>query len=396
MPEVPPTRPRLDVTGLGFETRAVHGGTGPDPASGAVNTPIYQSTTFKQERVGVHQGFEYARSGNPSRAALEASIAALEGAAHGFAFASGMAAEDALLRLLAPGDHVILPDDSYGGTFRLAARVHAPAGLEVDTVDLLDMDALAACWRPRTRMVWVETPTIPLLRVVDIAAVVALAHDRGGVVVVDNTFATPYLQLPLALGADVVVHSTSKYLGGHSDVIGGFVGVGDAGLAERIGFLQNAVGAVPGPMDCYLVQRGVKTLPVRMDRHCANALAVVDLLVGHPVVARVLHPSLADHPGHEAAVRQMRAFGGMVSFTLRGGETAALEVCARTRIFTLAESLGAVESLIEHPGRMTHASVAGSTNEVAADLVRLSVGLETADDLVADLGQALDGLGRHG
>ncbi len=387
-----PAWPRLDVGGLGFETRAVHGGTGPDPASGAVNTPIYQSSTFKQDGVGRHRGFEYARSGNPSRASLEANIAALEGAAHGFAFASGMAAEDTILRLLSPGDHVILPDDAYGGTFRLAYRVHAPAGLAVATVDLLDLGAVASAWRPQTRMVWVETPTNPLLRVVDIAAVVRLAHDRGGIVVVDNTFATPYLQQPLSLGADVVVHSTTKYLGGHSDVIGGFVGVADAGLAGRIGFLQNAVGAVPGPMDCYLVQRGVKTLAVRMDRHCSNALAVVGLLAAHPAVARVLHPSLVGHPGHEAAARQMRGFGGMVSFTLVGGEQAAMEVCAGTGIFTLAESLGAVESLIEHPGRMTHASVAGSTNEVPADLVRLSVGLETEADLVADLRQALDGV----
>ncbi len=332
------------------------------------------------------------RTGNPSRASLEANVAALEGAVHGLAFASGMAAEDAVMRLLAPGDHLILPNDAYGGTYRLATRVHVPAGLAVDAVDLVDLAALDAAWRPATRMVWVETPTNPLLRIVDIAEVARVARGRGALVVVDNTFATPWLQLPLALGADVVVHSTTKYLGGHSDVVGGFVATSDEGLAERIRFLQNAVGAVPGPFDCFLVQRGVKTLAVRMERHGENALAVVDLLRSHGAVASVLHPSLPSHPGHAVARRQMRGFGGMVSFTLRGGEAAALEVCARTRIFTLAESLGAVESLIEHPARMTHASVAGSSNEVPADLVRLSVGLETASDLVEDLRQALDGL----
>jgi cystathionine gamma-synthase len=385
-------RPGLDLARAGFETRAIHAGSGPDPATGAVNTPVYLSSTFKQDAVGVHRGYEYARTANPSRASLEANVAALEGAAAGFAFASGMAAEDAVLRLLAPGDHLILPNDAYGGTFRLATRVHAPAGLAVDAVDLVDVAALEAAWRPATRMVWVETPTNPLLRVVDIAEVAEIAHARGALVVVDNTFATPWLQLPLALGADVVVHSTTKYLGGHSDVVGGFVATNDDELAGRIRFLQNAVGAVPGPFDCFLVQRGLKTLAVRMQRHGENALVVVDALAAHPAVASVLHPSLPAHPGHAVACRQMRGFGGMVSFTLRGGEGAALQVCGRTRVFTLAESLGAVESLIEHPGRMTHASVAGSSNEVAADLVRLSVGLETAADLVDDLRQALDGL----
>ena len=303
-----------------------------------------------------------------------------------------MAAEDAVLRLLAPGDHLILPNDAYGGTYRLATRVHAPAGLAVDTVDLVDVAALEAAWRPATRMVWVETPTNPLLRVVDIAAVAEIAHARAALVVVDNTFATPWLQLPIALGADVVVHSTTKYLGGHSDVVGGFVATNDDELAGRIAFLQNAAGAVPGPFDCFLVQRGLKTLAVRMQRHDENALVVVDALGSHPAVASVLHPSLPHHPGHAVACRQMRGFGGMVSFTLRGGLPAAVEVCARTRIFTLAESLGAVESLIEHPSRMTHASVAGSPNEVPADLVRLSVGLETASDLADDLRQALKGL----
>jgi cystathionine gamma-synthase len=382
---------RRELDGLGFETVAIHGGTAPDPATGAVNTPVYLSSTFRQRRVGVHQGYEYARSANPTRTSLEATLAALEDARFGFAFASGLAAEDAVLRLLAPGSHLMLCDDAYGGTYRLATRVHGPAGLAVDSVDLLDLALVEEAWQPSTGMVWIETPTNPMLRVVDIAAVAAIAHARGALVVVDNTFATPFLQRPLDLGADVVVHSTTKYLGGHSDVVGGCVALRDADVAGRIGFLQNAAGAVPGPLDCYLVERGVKTLAVRMERHCENALAVVGLLQEHPGVARVLHPSLPGHPGHEVARCQMRAFGGMVSFLAAGGEDAALEVCRRTRIFTLAESLGAVESLIEHPGRMTHASVAGSPNEVPASLVRLSVGLETAADLVGDLRQALDG-----
>jgi len=376
-----------DLTGLAFETRAVHGGGGPDPATGAVTTPVYLSSTFQQDAVGVDRGFEYARSGNPSRASLEAHLALLEGAEFGFAFASGMAAEDAVLRLLDPGDHLVMPTDSYGGTYRLATQVHRRAGLAVDATDL---SHLREALRPETRMVWIETPTNPLLDIVDIAAVAALSHDHGALVVVDNTFATPWLQQPLALGADIVVHSTTKYLGGHSDVIGGFVATNDALCAQRVGFLQNAAGAVPGPFDCYLVQRGVMTLPIRMERHCANALGVVELLQGHGAVRTVLHPSLAGHRGHEVARRQMRAFGGMVSFTLRGGEPAALEVCTRTRLFTLAESLGGVESLIEHPGKMTHASAAGTSNEVPGDLVRLSVGLEALDDLVADLAGALD------
>jgi len=383
----------LDLDGLGFETRAIHGGTGPDPSTGAVNTPVYLSSTFRQEQVGVHQGYDYARSGNPSRTSLEVNVATLEGARHGLAFASGLAAEDAVLRLLSPGDRLILSDDAYGGTYRLATRVHAPVGLGVDATDLLDLGRIEQAWRPSTRMVWVETPTNPLLRVADIAAIADLAHGRRALVVVDNTFATPWLQQPLALGADIVVHSSTKYLGGHSDVIGGLVAVDDEALAERIAFLQNSAGAVPGALDCYLVQRGLKTLSIRMQRHCDNALAVVDLLLEHPAVAKVFHPSLPTNPGHATARAQMRAFGGMVSFLAAGGEDAALSVCARTRLFTLAESLGAVESLIEHPGRMTHASVAGSPNEVPADLVRLSVGLETAADLVEDLRQALDTVG---
>jgi len=381
---------RPDVSSLGFETRAVHAGSGADPVTGAVTTPISLATTFKQDGVGRPRGYEYARSGNPSRASLEANLASLEGGAHGFAFASGLAAEDAVLRLLAPGDHVILPNDTYGGTYRLVARVHQPKGLDFDTVDLVDPHALDRAWRPATRMVWIETPTNPYLRVIDVRAVATAARSRGAIVVVDNTFATPWLQRPLELGAHLVVHSTTKYLGGHSDVVGGFVATDDDQLAEAVAFLQNAVGAVPGPLDCYLVQRGLKTLAVRMERQCANALAVVDLLCGHAAVAQVFHPSLVNHPGHAVARRQMRGFGAMVSFSLRGGEPAAIAVCEATRLFTLAESLGAVESLIEHPARMTHASVAGSSNAVGTDLVRLSVGLETVADLLDDLRQALD------
>jgi cystathionine gamma-synthase len=340
--------------------------------------------------VGDHQGFEYARSGNPTRAALEACVASLEGASHGLAFASGLAASDAVLRLLAPGEGVVLGDDAYGGTYRLIARVAGPAGAPWHAVDLRDPARLARDWPAGTRLVWAETPTNPALAVVDIAAVAAVAHEHGALLVVDNTFATPYLQQPLALGADVVVHSSTKYLGGHSDVVGGFVAVQDDDLAERLAFLQNATGAVPSPFDCYLVMRGVKTLAVRMDRHCDNARAVAELLAAHPAVATTLWPGLPTHPGHDVAKRQMRDFGGMVSFVLRGGEDAALRVVEATELFTLAESLGAVESLIEHPARMTHASAADSPLAVAPGLVRLSVGIETAADLVADLRRALN------
>lgn len=389
----------IDLDEAGFATRCVHGFGGPDPATGAVVPPISLATTFAQDGVGgLRDGFEYSRSGNPTRAALERHLAVLEGGAHGFAFASGLAAEDALLRLVAPGEHVLLPDDAYGGTIRLGTRVTALAGVAVSTVDLTDLDAVAAAWRPETRMVWIETPTNPLLRVVDVAAVAGLAHERrpDAVVVVDNTFATPALQRPLSLGADVVVHSATKYLGGHSDVVGGAVVVADDGLAERIGFLQNAAGAVPSPFDCYLVIRGLRTLDLRMQRHCASAQAIAEALVEHPAVAAVAYPGLPSHPGHDVAARQMSGsgragFGGIVSIRVAGGEAAALEVCRRARLFTLAESLGAVESLIEHPGRMTHASVAGTPNEVPADLVRLSVGIEDPADLLADLRQALGG-----
>jgi cystathionine gamma-synthase len=376
----------------GFETRAVHVGQDPDPVTGAVVPPITLATTFAQAGVNEHTGFEYARTANPTRRSLELCVASLEGGAHGLAFASGMAAEDTVLRALTgPGDHVMLPLDAYGGTFRLVARVLGEtAGVTWSAADLTDLDHLAQQWRDETRVLWVETPTNPLLTCVDIDAVASFAHERGAQVVVDNTFATPYLQQPLALGADLVVHSTTKYLGGHSDVVGGFVALHDDALAERLSFLQNAVGAVPSPFDCYLVLRGVKTLVVRMERHCDNARAIVAMLRQHPAVERVLYPGLPDHPGHAVAFRQMRDFGGMVSFVAAGGEDAALALVSKTRLFTLAESLGAVESLIEHPARMTHASVAESPLAVDPALVRLSVGLETAEDLVADLRAALD------
>ncbi len=374
-------------TSWGFETRAVHTGQEPDPVTGAVVTPITLSTTFAQDGVGGHKGFEYSRSGNPTRAALESCVASLEDARHGLAFASGLAAEDNVLRLLRPGDRVLLGNDAYGGTFRLISKVHT--ALNWTAVDLTDLDAVAAQWPADTKLVWLETPTNPLLRCFDIESICELAHAAGALVCVDNTFATPYLQRPLAFDADIVVHSATKYLGGHSDVVGGFLALNDDELAARLTFSQNAAGAVPAPFDCYLVLRGVKTLAVRMERHCANARAIVDLLVGHPAVDRVLYPQLPDHPGHAAAARQMRDFGGMVSFTLNGGVDAALRVAAATKLFTLAESLGAVESLIEHPGQMTHASAAGSPLEVPDNLLRLSVGIESSADLVADLEQAL-------
>jgi cystathionine gamma-synthase len=375
---------------LGFETRAIHAGQDPDPTTGAVVTPLHLSTTFAQSAVGQHKGFEYSRSGNPTRAALETCVASLEGARHGLAFASGLAASDAILRLLSPGDHLILSTDAYGGTFRLVARILEPWGVSHTAVNLSDPAAVAAAFRPETRMVWAESPTNPNLSIVDIAAVSALARERGALAVVDNTFATPYLQQPLSLGADIVVHSSTKYLGGHSDVVGGFVAVDDDALAERLAFLQNGAGAVPGPLDCYLVLRGVKTLALRVERQCANARAVAEMLSSHDAVAKVLYPGRADHPGHEVAAKQMRDFGGMVSFLHAGGGEAAVAMVARTRLFTLAESLGAVESLIEHPARMTHMSAAGSPLEVDPSLVRLSVGVESVDDLLADLAQALD------
>jgi cystathionine gamma-synthase len=376
----------------GFETRAIHAGQAADQGTGAVSVPIFQTSTYKQDGVGgLRGGYEYSRTANPTRTALEQCLAALEGGAHGLVFGSGMSAEDCLLRAaLGPGDHVLIPDDAYGGTFRLFSRVLSRWGLTYTPVPLGDLDAVRAAVRPATRMIWCETPTNPLLAIADIAGLAGIAREQGARLVVDNTFASPYLQQPLTFGADVVVHSTTKYLGGHSDVIGGALVLSDPELADALRFHQNSLGAVPGPFDCWLVLRGVKTLAVRMDRHCANAERVVEMLTAHPAVDRVLYPGLPDHPGYEVAAKQMRGFGGMVSFTLRGGEPAALRVCERTRVFTLAESLGGVESLIEHPGRMTHASTAGSSLEVPADLVRLSVGIESIDDLLADLSQALD------
>jgi cystathionine gamma-synthase len=374
----------------GFETLAIHAGQDPEPATGAVVVPIYQTSTYAQSAVGEHQGYEYSRSGNPTRTALETCLAALERGTRGLAFASGLAAEDTLLRtVLAPGDHIVVPDDAYGGTYRLFARVAERWGVTHTAVPLHDLDAVRAAVRPETRLVWAETPTNPLLGIADIAGLASVAHDAGARLVVDNTFASPYLQQPLALGADVVVHSTTKYLGGHSDVVGGALVVADDALGEELAFHQNAMGSVPGPFDSWLVLRGIKTLGVRMDRHCANAEQVVELLTRSARVTEVLYPGLPDHPGHDLASKQMRGYGGMVSFRVAGGEAAAVEVCGRTRVFTLGESLGGVESLIEHPGRMTHASVAGSQLEVPADLVRLSVGIETADDLLADLERAL-------
>ncbi|MEU6860779.1 cystathionine gamma-synthase [Glycomyces sp. NPDC046736] len=376
------------VRGHGFSTLAIHAGQEPDPLTGAVVPPIYATSTYKQDGVGgLRGGYEYSRSGNPTRTALEASLAAIEGGSHGFAFASGLAAEDAILRgLLAPGDHVVIPDDAYGGTFRLFDKVAAKWGLRYTAAPLTD---LASAMNADTKMVWVETPTNPLLNIADIEQIADLAHRSGVTVVVDNTFASPYLQQPLALGADIVVHSTTKYVGGHSDVVGGAVIVNDDELAEKIGFHQNAMGAVGGPFDAFLTLRGIKTLGVRMDRHCDNAERVAEYLAGHPKIAEVRYPGLATHPGHDLAGKQMKRYGGMVSFRHKDGEQAALDVCGRTEVFILGESLGGVESLIEHPGRMTHASVVGSALEVPADLVRLSVGIEDADDLLADLRQAL-------
>ncbi len=374
---------------LGFGTLAIHAGQAPDRETGAVVPPIHLATTYSQQAVGKHAGFEYSRTGNPTRATLQVALAALEGAGHGFSFASGMAAEDAVLRQLRPGDHIVIPNDAYGGTYRLVARIYAPGGVEFTPADLTEPASVEAAWRDETRLVWIETPSNPWLRIADIEALAAVAHDRGGLCVVDNTFATPYLQQPLSQGADLVVHSATKYLGGHSDVVGGFVATNDDGLAESLAFMQNSVGAVPSPFDCYLLLRGIKTLEVRMERQCANARAVAAFLNAHPAVSQVLYPGLETHAGHEVAARQMRDFGAMVSFIHGGGEEAALEAVSRTEIFTLAESLGAVESLIEHPARMTHASVAGSALAVDPGLVRLSVGLETLDDLLADLERAL-------
>jgi cystathionine gamma-synthase len=382
----------MSTDAYGFDTRAIHAGQEPDPRTGAVVPPIYQTSTYAQDAVGAPRlGYEYSRSGNPTRDALQECLAAIEGGRRGLAFASGMAAEDTLLRAVCrPGDHVVIPNDAYGGTFRLFAKVAENWGLDWTAVPLEDLDAVRVAFRPgHTRMIWAETPTNPLLNIADVTALAGLAHEYDAMLVVDNTFASPYLQQPLGLGADVVVHSTTKYLSGHSDVVGGALITATDGLGDELAFHQNAMGGVNGPFDAWLTLRGIKTLGVRMDRHCDNAERIAAYLVSHKAVSDVLYPGLESHPGHETAAKQMRRFGGMVSFRAAGGPAQAVEICNRTKLFVLAESLGGVESLIEHPGQMTHLSAAGSALEVPADLVRLSVGIETLDDLLADLEQAL-------
>ncbi|HXW46734.1 MAG TPA: cystathionine gamma-synthase [Streptosporangiaceae bacterium] len=388
----------------GFETLAIHAGQEPDPVTGAVVPAIYQVTTYKQDGVGGLrgkelgeaarwiEGYEYSRTANPTRGALEECLLALEGGARCLAFASGMAATDCLVRALCqPGDHVLIPTDAYGGTFRLFDKVLAGWNVSYRPVSMADVGAVRAALADRqARLIWVESPTNPLLDIADLLALAEVAHEAGALLVVDNTFASPYLQQPIALGADAVVHSTTKYIGGHSDVVGGAVMVADPELGARLAFLQNATGGVPGAFDAWLTLRGAKTLGVRMDRHCENAQRIAEMLLSHPGVSRVFYPGLPSHPGHEVAAKQMRGFGGMVSFRASGGPQAALQICGRTRLFTLGESLGGVESLIEYPASMTHASVAGSPLEVPADLVRLSVGIETCDDLIEDLREALD------
>lgn len=375
----------------GFSTRAIHAGQEPDPATGAVIVPIYQTSTFAQEAVGVHKGYDYARSGNPTRTALETALASLEGGAHGLCFASGLAAETTIaLALLRAGDHVLCGDDVYGGTYRLFKRVLEDKGISTSFVDTRDPERVAAALRPATRLIWLETPTNPLLKLADIAAISAIGRQHGALTVVDNTFASPACQRPLELGADIVLHSTTKYLGGHSDVVGGAVITSHDEVAARLRFTQNAAGATPGPFDCWLVLRGIRTLTLRMRQHGENALAVARFLQGHPAVTQVFYPGLPEHPQYDLACRQMHGFSGMVSFVAAGGAPVAHRLVTRTRLFTLAESLGGVESLIEVPAAMTHASVAGSPLEVPAGLVRLSVGIEDVDDLLADLEQALE------
>src|SRR3954453_19208090 len=374
---------------MDFETRAIHDGQEPDPATGAVTVPIYQTSTFVQDAVGVHKGYDYARVANPTRTALQECLASLESADHGIAFSSGLGAATTLMHLVDPGQRVVLIADVYGGVYRMTSQVYEPKGYQFEYVPADQFANLREHLDDNTRIVWVESPSNPLLNVVDIRAAADAAHDVGAILVVDNTFATPYLQQPLDLGADVVVHSTTKYCGGHSDVIGGAVVVADEALAERLKFTQNAIGAVAGPFDSWLVLRGLKTLALRMERHSDNAEQVAAFLADHARVSEVIYPGLSSHPGHDLAKRQMRRFGGMVSFRVHGGEEKALEVCGKTKIIILGESLGGVKSLIEHPGRMTHASVAGTPLEVPDDLVRLSVGIEDADDLIADLAQAL-------
>jgi cystathionine gamma-lyase len=382
---------------LRFDTLAIHAGQRPDPTTGAVMTPVYLTSTYVQDGPGVHKGYEYSRTQNPTRHALEACLAALEGGRHGLAFASGLAATDAVLHLLSAGDHVLASDDVYGGTFRIMDKVFRRHGVTFDAVDMTDPDRVARALRPETRLVWIETPTNPMLKLADLAALAAVARAHGARTVVDNTFATPCFQRPLEHGIDLVVHSTTKYLNGHSDVVGGAVVTSDGELFARLAFLQNAVGAVPSPLDAFLVLRGLKTLPIRMERHERNALTVARFLEGHPQVERVVYPGLESHPQHALARRQMSGFGGMITFVVRGGLPAAAAFLRAVRIFACAESLGGVESLIEHPAIMTHASVPRETREqlgIADGLVRASVGIESAEDLLEDLGRGLDAAAR--
>lgn len=374
---------------MNFSTRAIHAGQEPDLETGAVNVPVYLTSTYAQESVGVVKFADYGRGDNPTRAALETVVASLEGGQFAIAFASGLAATDAMVRTLSPGDHVMLSSDAYGGTFRMLTRIFGPWGIETDVVDLADIDAVESSWHNGTKLVWAETPSNPWLRIADIAALADVTHRRGAQLVVDNTFATPYLQTPLALGADVVMHSTTKYLGGHSDAIGGMLVTSDAELAARLKFFQYAVGAIPGPLDCYLIMRGIRTLAVRMDRHQENAAKVAEMLAHHDKIERVWYPGLETHPNHKVALDQMRGFGGMVSVEVAGGAARAKAFVEKTRVFTLAESLGGVESLIELPAQMTHVSTSGSLLEVPGNFVRISVGIEDADDLLEDLHQAL-------
>ncbi len=380
-----------DWTDTKFETRAIHAGQDADPTTGAVITPIYQTSTYAQDGIGNFKGYEYSRTGNPTRTALQEALASLEGGAWGLAYASGLAATQNLAYLLRPGDHVLLSNDTYGGTHRLFDKVLRNYGIEMSLADLSDLDAARAALQENTKFVWVESPTNPYLRIVDIAGMAELVKDSDARLVVDNTFASPYVQQPLKLGADFVLHSTTKYLGGHSDVVGGAVIGNDEAARETLAFHQNAAGAVPGPMDCWLTLRGIKTLAVRMERHGENAMRIAEWLQGRDEVETVYYPGLASHPNHDIAARQMRGFSGMVSFTAKGGYEAAARIVEQTRVFTLAESLGGVESLIEHPAKMTHASVAGTGAEVEDTLIRLSVGIENVDDQIADLEQAMSG-----
>ncbi|GAA1123528.1 cystathionine gamma-synthase [Arthrobacter flavus] len=378
----------------GFNTRAIHAGQTPDPTTGSVIPPLYQTTTFAQDGIGqLRNGYEYGRGTNPTRDSLQTQLAALEGATHGFSFSSGLAAEDSLIRaLLAPGDRIVMGNDVYGGTYRLIDRVLSPWGISNAAVDMSDLDAVRAAVGDNTAMVWVETPSNPMMKISDIAAIATIAHDAGAILVVDNTFATPYLQQPLSFGADVVVHSTTKYIGGHSDASGGAVITSNEEIAEKVGFIQFAVGAVSAPMEAWLTTRGLKTLGVRMDRHSSNARAIAEWLQGRPEVEQVFYPGLPGHPGHDLAAAQMKDFGGMISVSFTGGEAAARKVAESTHVFTLAESLGGIESLMNYPSAMTHASVAGTDLAVPENLIRLSVGIEDVQDLIADLEQAFKAL----